>query len=133
MDLRFKPCNTLQDKIMEAVLQSCTGKEREVMEYRLGYGLDKGLSLEKTGELLGHSMQYIGQIENTVIMKIALMSTVHMKCEGQSLMSVKFHAIKKMYDEWYGRDHGRGKHGGQIATGTEGSRADGGDSAGVQG
>lgn len=106
MLVRYKPNNVLFDKICKAVLRSTrrNQKEKTVMEYRLGVGLDRGRTLQETGDLLGITKERVRQIEDNCLARICLMGFVKGTINGVAIDDMGEDAILKLYKEWYDED-----------------------------
>ncbi len=67
---RFKPSDLLLEKLCLTILDCLDAQEKNVMEYRLGFGIDHGMTHEEIGEIMGVTKQRISDIEEQALARI---------------------------------------------------------------
>ncbi len=67
---RFKLTPLLEERLVLTILDCLDAQERNVMEYRVGFGINDGLTYAQIGDLLGLSAQRVSDIEEDALARI---------------------------------------------------------------
>lgn len=68
---RFKLSAPLEEKICTTFLDCLDGDEKQVMMYRMGFGIDHGMGYKEIGDLLGVTAQRIFFVEEEAMKRIS--------------------------------------------------------------
>lgn len=69
---RFKLSDLLEERLVMTILDCLDGLDRNVMEYRVGFGISDALTYDQIGDLIGCSAQNVSNIEEEALKRIVL-------------------------------------------------------------